>query len=84
MPAFRVSSREIMEVGPRAIGITSGFVFRQTRTIIMRDVRSVAVSGQPARSLELRLTDGTIARFRFSSAREAGRARSAIADALEG
>jgi membrane protein YdbS with pleckstrin-like domain len=84
MPAFRVSSREIMEVHHQAIGITSGFVFRQTRTIPMRDVRSVALSGHPARSLELHLADGTIARLRFSSAREAERARSAIAEALEG
>ena len=82
MFAFRVSSSVIMAVDARTIEVTSGFVFRRTRTIWLSDVLSVAVSGSARRSLELRLVDGTSARYRFGSAREAERARAAIAEAL--
>jgi len=79
--AFRVSSSVIMEVGDRTIEVTSGFVFRQTRTIRLSDVVSATVSGSSRRSLELRLADGTSARYRFGSPREAERARAAITQA---
>ncbi len=83
MSAFRVSSRVIMEVGATAIEVTSGLVFRQTRTILLSDVVLVTVSESSGRSLALRLADGTSARYRFGSPREAERARAAIAQALK-
>ena len=84
MSAFRVSSSVIMEVGDRAIEVTSGFVFRQTRTILLSDVVSATVSGNSHRSLELHLADGSSTRYRFGSPREAERAHAAIAQALQG
>ena len=84
MATFRVGSSVIMEVRERTIDITTGLVFRQTRTLFLSDIVSVTLSGRPRRMLELHLADGSGTRYRFGSAREAERARAAIGESLPG